>query len=203
MPKEPRKRGRPPAYNAERALACARDVFWDAGFASSSLDELSAAMAMNRPSVYGAFGDKEQLYLKTLERYRDDSITAMREALDPSRPLRQGLEAVYAKAIAIYLGETGPARGCFLIGTAATEAPSHPEIRDLLRESLRAFDHEIEQRLELAVKNGEIDPKSDPAALALAASAIMHSIAVRARAGQPRRSLEAIARAGVTLICRD
>jgi AcrR family transcriptional regulator len=203
MPEKPRKRGRPPAYDAEQALAAACNVFWDAGYASSSLDALSAAMGMNRPSLYGAFGDKEQLYLKTLERYRDDSLAAMRDALDPSRPLRQGLEIVYAKAIATYPGETAPARGCLLIGTAATEAPSHPAIRDLLRESLRAFDREIEQRLQLAVKTGEIDSGSDPASLALAASAIMHSLAVRARAGEPRRSLETLAHAGLELICGE
>lgn len=196
-----RKRGRPPAYDPDHALAGARDVFWDAGFASSSLDDLSAAMAMNRPSVYGAFGDKEALYLKTLARYRDESVAAMQEALDPARSLRQGLETVYAKAIATYLGESGAARGCFLIGTATTESVSHPAIRDVLRDSLRAFDRELEQRFSLAMRTGEIDSRSDPTALARAASAIMHSLAVRARAGEPRASLEAIACAGVALLC--
>src|SRR4051812_36374931 len=58
-----RPRGRPRGFDPEAALGQARDVFWDAGFAASSLDELSAAMEMNRPSVYAAFGDKETLYL--------------------------------------------------------------------------------------------------------------------------------------------
>jgi len=60
------------------------------GHAPSSLDDLGAAMAMNRPSVYGAFGDKQALYLKTLEGYRDDSVAALREVLDRARPLRDG-----------------------------------------------------------------------------------------------------------------
>src|ERR1044071_5895097 len=72
----PRKRGRPPAYDPETALGSARDVFWNTGFTASSLDDLSAAMAMNRPSLYGAFGDKEALYLKTLERYRSEEHTS-------------------------------------------------------------------------------------------------------------------------------
>jgi AcrR family transcriptional regulator len=201
MMDEPRKRGRPPAYDADRALSGARDVFWDAGYAASSLDELSAAMAMNRPSVYGAFGDKEALYLKTLERYRDDGLAALHEALDPKRPLREGLEAVYANSIDIYLGGLNAARGCFLIGTATAEAVSRAAVRDVLRGSLQAFDSVIEDRLKLAIDRGELSPHADPAVLALAASAIMHSLAVRARAGEPRSALEALARAGVALIC--
>ncbi len=53
-------RGRPRNFDPETALGRARDVFWDAGFSAASLDELAAAMEMNRPSVYAAFGDKEQ-----------------------------------------------------------------------------------------------------------------------------------------------
>jgi AcrR family transcriptional regulator len=201
MADEPRKRGRPPAYDPELALAGARDVFWDSGYAASSLDELSAAMAMNRPSVYGAFGDKEALYLKTLERYRDDSLAALRAALDPALPLREGLAAVYAKSIEIYLGGLNAARGCFLIGTATAEAVSRTAVRDILRGSLQAFDAVIADRLRLAMERGEISAQADPAALAVVASAIMHSLAVRARAGESRQELEALTRAGVALIC--
>ena len=200
MKNAPRKRGRPPAYDPDVALAGAREVFWSAGYEASSLDDLSAAMAMNRPSVYGAFGDKEALYLKALVRYRDDSLAAMQEALDPARSLREGLARVYAKAIETYLA--GPqARGCFLIGTATTEAVGKEAVRDVLRDSLRSFDRAIEDRMKLAVSRGELGPKAKPAALSAIASAIMHSLAVRARAGEPRAALEALARTGVDLIC--
>ncbi|WP_119304305.1 TetR/AcrR family transcriptional regulator [Dongia deserti] len=200
MTETPRKRGRPPAYDPDKALASARDVFWSAGYEASSLDELSAAMAMNRPSVYGAFGDKEALYLKTLARYRDESVHAMRATLDPAKSLREGLATIYRKSIDTYLAG-GAARGCLLIGTATTEAVSRAAVRDLLRGSLQAFDAVIEDRLKLAGKRGELAPKADPKALALIASAIMHSLAVRARAGEPRKELEKLARAGVALIC--
>ena len=196
-----RKPGRPRTYDPDQALASARDVFWDAGFASSSLDDLSAAMSMTRPSLYCAFGDKEALYLRTLEAYRDGSLVVMREMLDPERSLREGLAAVYAKAIEIYLGEIGPGRGCFLIGTAMVEAPRHPEVGRVLRDSLRVFDKAIEERMTLAAERGEFRPKMDIAALAGLASAVMHSLAVRARAGEPRDVLEAIAASGVELIC--
>src|SRR5262249_57918674 len=66
---EPRPRGRPRTYDPEIALQRATESFCRAGYAATSLDDLSAATGMNRPSLYGAFGDQRQLYLATLRRY--------------------------------------------------------------------------------------------------------------------------------------
>src|ERR1041384_4755004 len=73
----PKRRGRPRAYEPEVALARALDVFWKEGFAATSLDDLSAATGMNRPSLYGAFGDKRALYIKSYRSYRDEARAAM------------------------------------------------------------------------------------------------------------------------------
>jgi AcrR family transcriptional regulator len=197
----PKKRGRPIEYDPKNALERARDVFWASGYAASSLDALSEATRMNRPSLFGAFGDKEALYLATLKQYRDDSVAAMRETLSGARPLRTELADIYAKAIDVYVGAEGGARGCLLIGTASVEAVHRPIVKRALGESLDAFNAIIEERMRKAVANGEIDRDADPAMLAEMASAVMHSLAVRARAGDPRRSLDKLAKAAVALIC--
>src|ERR1700674_1550160 len=106
---KPRPRGRPRAYDPDVALAQAIDTFWDAGYAGTSLDDLSAATGMNRPSLYGAFGDKRALYLKALERYRAGSRVALKEVLALDQPLRQTLRQVYAKALSVYLSGEGAA----------------------------------------------------------------------------------------------
>lgn len=201
MSGEPRPRGRPRTFRPEVALAQARDVFWSSGYSGSSLDALAAAMSMNRPSVYGAFGDKLTLYLKTLESYRDDSLAELRARLSPDRPLRDGLADVYATAADLYVAGEGGARGCFLIGTAATEAVPHPEVRALLRDSLRAFEVVVEVRFRLAVEREELPRGTDPAGQARLAMAVLHSLAVRARAGEPRETLDALARSAVDLLC--
>src|SRR3981189_1203592 len=72
-PVAPKRRGRPPAYQPEAALGKALDLFRSEGFAAPSLDDLSAATGMNRPSLYGAFGDKRELYIKSYARYRADA----------------------------------------------------------------------------------------------------------------------------------
>src|SRR5215471_1336145 len=70
-PVVPKRRGRPRAYEPDVALGKALDLFRTAGFAATSLDDLSAATGMNRPSLYGAFGDKRELYIKSYRRYRE------------------------------------------------------------------------------------------------------------------------------------
>src|ERR1700709_2926429 len=76
-PAPPKRRGRPRAYQPEVALGKALDLFRSEGFAATSLDDLSAATGMNRPSLYGAFGDKRELYIKSYQRYREDARAAM------------------------------------------------------------------------------------------------------------------------------
>jgi AcrR family transcriptional regulator len=196
-----RPRGRPRGFDPETALARARDVFWDAGYAASSLDELSAAMEMNRPSVYAAFGDKEALYLKTLADYRDAGAAGMRAELDPKRPLADGLRAVYASALAVYCAEPDAPRGCLLIGTAAVESVRNPRVRAVMTQSLDLFSAILEERFRQAKKAGEIDAAADPAMLAKLAASIMYALAVRARAGESRAALQALADAGVAMIC--
>src|SRR6188472_2366164 len=105
----PKRRGRPRAYEPEVALGKVLDLFRKDGFAATSLDDLSAATGMNRPSLYGAFGDKRELYIKSYQRYREDARAAMVEIFRQEMPLRERLERIYASALTLYLsGETGP-----------------------------------------------------------------------------------------------
>jgi AcrR family transcriptional regulator len=199
--KEETRRGRPRAFDAARTISRAREVFWDRGFTGTSLDNLSAATELNRPSLYGAFGDKEELYIDTLEAYRRDSLDLMDKMLDPALPIRRNIANVYDGALEIYLHGALGARGCFLIGTATAEAIQHPRVREVLGRSLRDFDGKIERRIALAIDRGELPAGGDAKMLAKLASAVMHSLAVRARAGDSEESLRALAAAGVDWIC--
>src|SRR5258707_2113008 len=90
-PVVPKRRGRPRAYQPDIALGKALDLFRKDGFAATSLDDLSAATGMNRPSLYGAFGDKRELYIKSYARYRDDARSVMREIFRKEMPIRKRL----------------------------------------------------------------------------------------------------------------
>jgi len=194
-----KKRGRPPAYDAKAALTRAMEAFWDAGYAATSLDDLAAATGMNRPSLYGAFGDKRALYLKTLEHYGAGG--QLKAALAAAVPLRDALRHVYDLAIKLYVSGKHGARGCFLINTAATESVKSPEVRALFAAQLRELDDIFEARMRRAMNERELPADADSSARAKLASAVLHSLALRSRAGDPRATLEAIAAAGVDAIC--
>ncbi|HTG06368.1 MAG TPA: TetR/AcrR family transcriptional regulator [Bradyrhizobium sp.] len=198
----PRRRGRPRAYQPEIALGKALDLFRKDGFAATSLDDLSAATGMNRPSLYGAFGDKRELYIKSYARYRADARAAMIDIFREELPIRRRLERIFAVALDIYLsGDAGP-RGCFTVMTAASEAVSDPEIRSMVLEGFSELDKAFTACFRLAKESGELPQTADPVVLAQLASATIHSIAVRARARVPRKELEAIVNGAIDVMVR-
>ncbi|MET4385818.1 AcrR family transcriptional regulator [Bradyrhizobium sp. F1.4.3] len=196
----PKRRGRPRAYEPEVALGKALDLFRKQGFAATSLDDLSEATGMNRPSLYGAFGDKRELYIKSYQRYREEARAAMVEIFRQEMPVRQRLERIYASALNIYLsGETGP-RGCFTVVTAASEAVSDPEIRAMVLDGLSELDKAFANCFRKAKEKGELPETADASVLAQLASATVHTIAIRSRARVPRKDLEAIVNGAIDVM---
>ncbi|MBD9609308.1 AcrR family transcriptional regulator [Pseudomonas sp. PvR086] len=199
---EGKGRGRPRAYDPQTALQQALGVFWSTGYSGASLDSIATAAGMNRPSLYAAFGDKHALYIKALEQYWESASAAMQEALmDKDLTLEQALMGFYEGQLSIYFSGEGQPRGCFAIGTATTEAVEDSAIREVLADRLSRLDADLETRLRAAVSAGELKDDVDPAALAVLASSLLHSISIRARAGKSRTELTELARNAVNVIC--
>jgi TetR/AcrR family transcriptional regulator, copper-responsive repressor len=196
-----RPRGRPRQYDPERALAKAAEAFWKNGYAATSLDDLAAATGMNRPSLYAAFGDKRDLYLKTLERYQQRSRAIGQQIVADHPSLRVFLKRFYDAALDIYLAGGDEARGCYSISTAPAQATTDQGVREFLAASIGGTDAFLASQIANARERGEVPSNVDPGALAQIATAAMHTIAVRARVGVPRRELTALAAATIGLIC--
>jgi len=197
----PKRRGRPRAYEPEVALGRALELFRKDGFAATSLDDLSAATGMNRPSLYGAFGDKRELYIKSYEAYRDRARLRMGEVFAVDLPLRDMLEKIYSIALDMYLsGKDGP-RGCFTVMTATSEAVFDPAIRDMVITGLVEADRFFARIFRRAQERGELPASADSQALALLASATLHTIAIRSRAQVPRAELETILKGALDVMC--
>jgi TetR/AcrR family transcriptional regulator, copper-responsive repressor len=198
---EKRPRGRPRAYEPETALRRAAEAFWKTGYSGTSLDDISAATGMNRPSLRAAFGDKHEIYVKALNDYWELKFTAMHKAFESGGTLAETLMKVYDAALTIYFSGNDQVLGCFVVGTAITEAPGDPEIQRIAAEGFHALDADFETRFKLARAAGELKQGVDLKALALLASATMHSIAIRARAGSSRSDLRKLAQKAVSVIC--
>ncbi len=194
-----RSRGRPRQFDEAQALEAAGNVFWVNGFSATSLDDLAVAMGMNRPSIYGAFGDKEALYRRTLQQFGARMEAAMMDALDGQSDVRKALLSFYLAALGVYM--SGPqAKGCLVMGTAVTASVSHPEIQADLLAVIKTIDKRLEKRFREGVSSGDLPCDFDAPSRALLAQSILHSLSLRARAGDTKSNLDKLIRSGVKLV---
>ena len=202
MSQEPiKRRGRPRAYDPEVALAKATETFWDQGYAGASLDDLSAATGMNRPSLYGAFGDKQALFKTALDGYMDQTRTAMVQAFRAGGTAREALTRVYRAALGRYLSGDAGGRGCFLLTAGLGQAVVDPQVRQTVADGLHELDLGFTRLLERAQKAGDLSPDLDPKVMGKTACLLMNALSVRARAGETREELEASLASAVNLVC--
>ena len=193
---EKRRRGRPPAYDRAAAVQAITGRFWQHGLSGTALDDLAAATAMNRPSLYAAFGDKAGMFETALAAYRAQAATRIAAALATPGPLAQALEAAFAEALAVYGAGDAQPRGCFAMTTLPAEAED-PRRREALAEMIALTDSAFAGRLQAAVKAGELPAGFDCATNGQLLASLLHSIALRVRSGASRDRLLALARAGI------
>jgi AcrR family transcriptional regulator len=177
------------------------DVFWRDGFAATSLDDISAATGLNRPSLYGAFGDKHALYLQAYGQYRKRVNESFAPLFASHEPLRVKLKRILTAALDLYLsGPDGP-RGCFTVLSAASEAIADPDLHGLVGEAIDGTDRAFGRLFASARTAGELPESADPRRLARMASATIHTLSIRARARIPRAEILPIIDDAVTTIC--
>jgi AcrR family transcriptional regulator len=196
-----RPRGRPREYDREEALGCALDLFAEKGFDATSLDDLARVMDMNRPSIYNAFGDKESIYLGALDLFIDRMRQSIGEFLVAEPDLEKALTDAYLGALDVYFFDDPP-RGCFVFCTAPVEALTHGSIQKHMNELLEELDSLFESKFRQAQEAGEYPLELDAKLAARVAQGVLHSLAIRARAGESKASLRSMAKFAVAQLCR-
>ena len=195
--KPKRPRGRPPAFDKDLVAERIVDTFWSRGYSATSLDHLSEATGLHRPSLYAAFGDKKQMYRQALVVFADQLRAEVARAL--AKPdLQAALNAFYRSAIEVYTGGDDGPRGCLFVCTTAAESAEDDELRQDLADVLKEIDAVLTQRFQQAQVDGEVAGDIDAAALGAMAGAVLHSLAVRARAGEPKAALRRLAQTAVS-----
>jgi AcrR family transcriptional regulator len=194
-----RTRGRPRQFDEELALEAAGQVFWTKGFSAASLDDLSAAMGMNRPSIYRAFGDKDAIYRKALMQFCQGMEAAFARTMLAEEDIRKALTRFYREALATYTAGEKP-RGCMVMSTAVAAATCHAEIQADLLMIIRELDKKMTMRLQQAVDDGQLPSSFDAGGRAAIAQSLLHSLSLRARAGETQRQLRRIIKTGVEVV---
>ncbi|QMW23542.1 TetR/AcrR family transcriptional regulator [Sandaracinobacteroides saxicola] len=195
-------RGRPRAYDPAAAQAALAAEFRHQGFAAASLDDLSRATGLARPSLYAGFGDKQAMYLRSLADLDRFVASALPPLLERQADVVDAVAALFDAATCLYLtGRDGP-EGCLALCTAPAEAATDPAIRHALAKVIATIDSLLADRLARAVQDGQLAAGTDVDALGAALAAIQHSLAVRARAGADRASLDRLTGAALDLLRR-
>jgi AcrR family transcriptional regulator len=183
--------GRPREFDVDKALDLALQVFWRKGYEGASMADLTETMGITKPSLYSAFGNKEDLFRKALDRYVDGPGRYIQVAL--AKPaVREVVEhLLYESADAV----TDPSHppGCLAVQGALCCGDAAESIKQELVARRASTEQDLRKRFERAVTEGDLPPGSDAADLASYLCAILHGIAVQAAGGTSRAQLRKIA----------
>lgn len=190
MTTTPKKRGRPRAFDADFVMERATETFLRHGLSGASLDALTASMELSKPSLYGAFGDKRQLFQKVVEARALAVGKRIRAAFERGDSLHGAIRSMLEEAAVIYTDDAMPS-GCLIVSACATEALVDEDLARYAREFFARSDHAIGRWLD--EKHGVRGPLSAHA-IGRMVNGVIHDIALRARVGESRATLKSYAR---------
>ena len=183
-------RGRPRSFDSEKALDRALQVFWKQGYEGTSISDLTAAMNINRPSLYAAFGNKEALFDKVLERYIQGPGSYVTKAL-LAPTAREFVEELLTRS-ADFFTDQSHACGCMSLNAGLALNPDNKRVRQLLKKRQAAREVLFVQRFKRALAEGDLPAGSDPSELADYVSVIFQGLAVQAAGGATRKDLQKV-----------
>lgn len=175
-------------YSRDDALKAAMALFWRQGFESTTYDDLVQETGASRYGLYGDFGDKRDLYLAALDRYRDVMVTALLGELERRDA---GLEALFAYFQRLGDGKLHPTRcpGCFLAQAAVETANHDEEVAKRVRAHFARQRRSFRRALDNAKQNGNLPKAIDPERYAELLVALVQGLAVMAASGTPKKKL--------------
>lgn len=186
------KPGRPRAFNADQALEKAMFVFWRKGYQGASLADLTEAMGINRPSLYAAFGNKEELFRKVLDRYGRGPASHVCEALEAATA-REVAEKILFGTVDLLSDPKNPP-GCLGVnGILVGGTEEEGMCREMAARRCAAVEN-LKKRLQRARKDGDLPAEADPGALALFLATVAQGMSVQAASGANRPDLLRVAR---------
>jgi len=186
---ERKPRGRPRSFDREQALESAMEVFWRKGYDATSISDLTEAMGINPPSLYAAFGDKEKLYLEAVEYYRVQRGENIRHVLAEEPTARGAIEKALKGAVEEFCRRDSPS-GCLLTMSTGCSSVSDGVQQVLVRKRLMARER-IRERIQRGIEEGDVPASADPQALAEFIMTVFAGMAMHARDGATRKSLNA------------
>jgi TetR/AcrR family transcriptional repressor of nem operon len=174
-------------FDEEQALDTAMELFWAKGYEGTSLGDLEEALGVGRQSLYNAFGDKRQLFLATLDRYRRHTGDAL-VALESGNEGMEGIRAYFHAAVELLAGE-GDRRGCFVTRSLVDRGQDDPDVALRCNTSNHRVQESLAVALHTARARGEVSSDLPIQATARALSAQLSGLSVLARGDASKQEL--------------
>jgi AcrR family transcriptional regulator len=183
--------GRPREFDLENALDKALLVFWRNGYEGASISDLTEAMGINPPSLYAAFGNKEGLFRKVVDRYveRHACFWEVARAAPTARAMVEHL----LRASADFVTDESNPKGCLFVRGPMACSEAANKIRDELVTRRATGEAMLRERLERAISEGEIPPELNPADYARYIMTVLEGMSVQAAGGASRADLHKVA----------
>lgn len=183
--------GRPRAFCVDTALNRALEVFWTKGFDGASLTDLTTAMGINKPSLYAAFGNKEELFRKALDRYRTEKLAYVNEAL--AAPTARTVAERLLYGAARMLTDPSHPVGCLSVKGAMTCNDSCLVAKEEVDQMRIDFERAIVDRLQRAIGDGDLPDGADPVLLQRYLGTVAMGMSLQASQGADTETLLAVA----------
>jgi len=190
---------RPREFDESHALDAAMQCFWRRGYEATSLRDLMRAMGLTAPSLYNSFGDKQKLFVRTLERYLDHTTRDRLCRLEQTLPPRRALECFFAEIIEHSLKDK-ERKGCFLVNSALEIAPHDVRCRAMIAAQFTGIEAFFRRCVAAAQRDGTASKHIDPDDAARLFLSALLGIRVMARTNPERKILEGLARPALALL---
>ncbi len=190
---------RPREFNEMAAVQSAMNCFWQRGYEATSMRDLAASMGMSAPSLYNAFGDKQRLFARALERYLDCNARDRVRRLEPSLPPKEAIRRFFAEIIDHSINDR-ERKGCFLVNSALEVAPHHKELGAVIAKQFGEIEAFFKRCIVGAQADGSTPRAVDANNTARLLLGVILGIRVLARTGPNRTVLEGMMRPALALL---
>jgi AcrR family transcriptional regulator len=186
--KDSKPRGRPREFDRDEALESAMRLFWSRGYEATSISELTQAMGILPPALYGAFGDKKRLFLEAVERYEKRAGCFAQRALTEEPTAKSAVRRLLIDAVRSFSDRNSP-KGCLIVLGATNCTVESSELYEALAVRRHEAERAVRTRIAAGEKAGELSEHADVDALAGMVTATLYGLAIKARDGVPRARL--------------